>query len=89
MYLKLRVISSILSAIFVAAIVPVGIFNWTYAIICALAAFILFGLTLIFKQKQLENENVNDEPQPDFFTPLKKTDESASSPKNDEPQEKE
>ena len=88
MYLKLRVISSILSAIFVAAVIPVGIFNWSYAIICALAAFVLFGLTLIFKQKQLEKEQ-NDEPQPDFLSPIEKMKDTTNSPINDNPKKME
>lgn len=86
MYLKLRVFFTILAAIFIAAIVPVGIFNWTIAIMCALAAFICFGLMLIFKQKQQEQERADAPSTPDFFSPQPKIDENGqSSNKSDEP----
>ena len=89
MYLKLRVFFTILAAVFIAAVVPVGIFSWTVAIMCALAAFICFGLMLIFKQKQQEQENADAPLAPDFFSPLPKMDENGqNSNKIDEPKTK-
>ena len=58
MYKILRMIFSIVSAVFVAAVFPVGaLVNWSAAIVCALAAFLFFGLTLLCKQKQEAEES--------------------------------
>jgi len=53
MYKNLRIIFTILSAICIAAVLPVGaFFNLTWAIITALAAFLLYLLMLVCKQAQ-------------------------------------
>lgn len=73
MFKNLRIASAIVAAAFVAAVMPVGtIVSWTAAIICAMCAFLFFGLTLIFKQLQesaeQNKENAN-RPHGDFFNP--------------------
>ena len=53
MLLYLRIIFSILSALCVAALVPLGaLVGWTWAGACLLGAFLFFGLTLLCKQSQ-------------------------------------
>ncbi len=52
MYLKLQIIFTILSAIFVAGVFPLGILiDWNAAIVSALAAFLFFSLMYVCKQK--------------------------------------
>ena len=77
MFKNLRIACSIIAATFVAAVMPVGtLVSWRAAIICALCAFLFFGLTLIFKQKQKEKEEKTAPPKGDFLHPVNQTDES-------------
>ena len=58
MFLKLRIIFTILSAIFAAAVLPVGAWlGLIPAIACAAAAGICFVVMLFFKQEQLKRES--------------------------------
>ena len=58
MFLKLRIIFTILSAIFAAAVLPVGAWlGFIPAIACAAAAGICFVVMLFFKQEQLKRES--------------------------------
>ncbi len=80
MFKNLRIASAIVAAAFVAAVMPVGtIVSWTAAIICAMCAFLFFGLTLVFKQMQesaeQNKENAN-RPQGDFFNPAPPTEKN-------------
>ena len=62
--LILRVTCTIISTIFLAAVIPVGaIVSWLWAGVCGLLAFLFYGLMLLFKQKQesLEQTNVETE----------------------------
>ena len=53
----LRIIFTVISAIFVASVIPVGaIYSWLAAGVCAVGAFLFFGLMLLCKQKQEEIE---------------------------------
>lgn len=74
MYLKLRVIFTILAAICLAAIIPIGIFwDFTPAIICAAAGGLFFLLMLFCKNKQEKQENPpSQENKADFFHPENK-----------------
>ncbi len=55
MLVKLQILFTILSAVFVAGVFPLGIIiNWTAAIISALAAFFFFSLMYLCKQKNKE-----------------------------------
>ena len=57
MFLRLRILFTILSAICIAAFFPVGIFfDWAYAAPCALLALLFFGIMLICKQNQIAQE---------------------------------
>lgn len=57
MFLKLRIIFTILSAICAAAVLPVGTFlGLAWAITAALAAVAFFLIMLIFKQEQEKRE---------------------------------
>jgi len=58
MYLKLRIVFTILSAVCIAAVFPMGfLFDWPYAIAAALVALLFFGLMLLCKQSQENQEN--------------------------------
>ena len=54
---QLRIMFTLISAVFIAAVIPLGaIVSWTWAGACALLAFLFYGLMLICKQKQEEQE---------------------------------
>ena len=53
MYLKLRIIFTILSALCIAAVVPVGAFlGWIWAGLCAVVAFFFYLVMRICKVNQ-------------------------------------
>ena len=57
MYLKLRILFTILSAICVAIAIPAGVwFDFTATIICAALAFMFYLIMLTFK---LKHESLN------------------------------
>lgn len=57
MYKFLRILFTVLSAIFAAAIIPVGaLLSFPYALASAAMAIICFGIMLFFKSKHLETE---------------------------------
>ncbi len=65
MFLKLRIICTVIAASFAAAVLPVG--TWlglTWAIVAAVVAGVFFMLMLIFKQEQEKREP----PQPEEAT---------------------
>ena len=78
MFLKLRVTFTILSALCLAAIIPVGtFFDFVPAILCALAGGVIFLLMLFFKNKQEQKENPpTPENNADYFNPQKSNDSS-------------
>lgn len=60
MFLKLRIIFTLLSAICAAAVIPLGAFlGFIWAAIAIIAAFTFYVFMLIFKQKQEELEQKN------------------------------
>lgn len=72
MYLKFRIIFTILSVLCVAALLPVGAFlGFGWAGLCAVLALLFFGLMMLCKQnqaieerkKQREEEKNDKEPQ--------------------------
>lgn len=59
---QLRILFTIIAAIIVAAVLPVGvIFGWTWAGCCVVGAFLFYFLMLFCKQKQEENEPPNQD----------------------------
>jgi hypothetical protein len=63
MFQTLRIVFTILSAICIAIVIPVGVFGGlTASVVCAVAAFIFFVIMLFFKQKQEESEPQPKEP---------------------------
>lgn len=54
--LILRILCTVLSALCLGALVPVAIFGWQYAVLCALSAFLFFILMLLCKQAQERRE---------------------------------
>ena len=57
MYLTLRILFTILSAICVAIAIPVGVwFNFTATVVCAALAFVFYLVMLTFK---LKHESLN------------------------------
>jgi hypothetical protein len=62
MYLKLRILFTILAVLCVAALLPIGsIFGFMWAGICALFAFLFFGLMWLCKQNQEMQERKEEE----------------------------
>ena len=62
MFLRLRILFTILSAIFIAALFPVGtFFGWGWAGACGLIALLFFGFMLLCKQSQENNQPSPDE----------------------------
>lgn len=63
MLLYLQIVFTIISALFIAAVLPIGAFlGWTYAIICALGAVFFYVAMLLCKQARgAENPVANDE----------------------------
>ena len=64
MWMKYRILFTILSAICVACVIPLGAFlGWTWAGVAALLAFTFYGLMLLCKgrQPQAEEQQENDE----------------------------
>ena len=63
MLLYLQIVFTIISALFIAAVLPVGAFlGWTYAIICALGAVFFYVAMLLCKQARgIDNSTQNDD----------------------------
>lgn len=72
MFLYLRIIFSILSALCVGALIPLGVFlGFEWAGACLLGAILFFGLTLFFKQSQELKEISTKTEQPKQEPPQK------------------
>ncbi len=73
MLVKLRIFFTILSAICVAAVIPVGaLLGFPWAITCVVLAFALFMIVLLLKSKQESLENPppeNPKEKTDFLHP--------------------
>ena len=65
MWLKLRIIFTIISAILIAAVIPLGVWlGWPWAGIAGLSAFLFYMLMLWCKSHQpTEPEDETSEPQ--------------------------
>ena len=60
--LSLQVVFTILSAVCIAILIPVGVFlGWVWAGICAISAFPFFMLMLLCKQSRERNAPPADE----------------------------
>lgn len=71
----LRILFTIVSAVCIAAFVPVAtIFGWGYAALCAAGAVCFFALMLLCKQSE-ENKKPEHDSQGDFLaeTPIDET----------------
>ena len=78
MFLKLRVLCTILSALCVAFALTAGaIWGTIWLLILGLGALMFFLLMRIFKQCQEREEAKNNEKQPTFFEPAQPNDEDA------------
>ena len=54
---QLRIIFTIISAVFISTVIPVGaLVSWTWAGSCALFALLFYALMILCKQKQEEQE---------------------------------
>ena len=70
MFQTLRIIFTVLSAICIAVVIPVGVFGgFTASVVCAGLAFAFFLAMLYFKGKQEQAHPENTEPTPDFLSP--------------------
>ncbi len=64
MLVYLQIAFTILSALFIAAIIPVGaLLNWAYALACGFIALLFFGLMLLCKQSIAMNAPPTSEAQ--------------------------
>ena len=73
MFKTLRIIFTVISALFAAAVFPIGFFGGlTWALASAVIAFLFFGLMLLCKQSQEAQE-------------ARETKKNTSSPSPDEP----
>ena len=69
MLVTLRIVFTIIAALCIAAIFPVGtLLHWVWAVALAIAAGIFVALMLFCKRKQ-ENMERQENPTPDFFSP--------------------
>ena len=69
----LRILCTAVSAVCIAAFLPVGtIFGWGYAAICAAGAFCFFSLMLLFKQSQPRDSSHKNDSEGSFFAPSEK-----------------
>lgn len=54
---SLRILFTIIAAVFVAAVIPLGaLYSWAWAGLCVIGGLLFFGLMLLCKQKQEEND---------------------------------
>ena len=75
MFLKLRIIFTVLAAVCLALVLPMGTYGGlVWAIITAAAAGVFFLLMLLFKQEQEKRENPPTT-EPDFFHPQNKNED--------------
>ncbi len=73
MFLKLRILFTVLSAICLALILPATAFwGWLYLGIFGGGALLFFLAMLLCKQKQEESEPLEKSDGPDFFSPDEK-----------------
>lgn len=68
MLLYLQIIFTIISALFLAAAIPVGaLLSWAWALACGFCALLFFGLMLLCKQtlamKQPKTDEKDEQPQ--------------------------
>ncbi len=68
MLLYLQIIFTIVSALFLAAAIPVGaLLNWAWALACGFFALLFFGLMLLCKQtlamKKPKTDEKDEQPQ--------------------------
>lgn len=77
MLVKLRILFTILAALCVAAVVPVGtFFGMIGAMICVVLGIMFFSIMLGFKNAQERKENPPEE-RPDFLHPRKPAETNA------------
>lgn len=68
MYLKLRILFTILSAVCLAVVLPAtAMFGWLYLGIFGGGALVFFLAMLLCKQSQENQEKKNDPDEPDFL----------------------
>ncbi|MBE5753676.1 MAG: hypothetical protein E7343_06425 [Clostridiales bacterium] len=78
MFKTLRILFTLLSALCVAIVLPVGTFlGLTYALICVALAFVFFVLMLYFKGKHEETLTENQTPTVDFLDSPSKNENKA------------
>ena len=76
MYLKLRILFTILSAICIAIAIPAGVvFNFTATVVCGALAFAFYLIMLTFK---LKHESLNPANPTEESEEISKTEEEGS-----------
>lgn len=83
MYLKLRILFTILSAVCLAVVIPAtALFGWLWLGVFGGGAALFYLLMLYFKRLQEAQESKNAEPEPDFLHPERSTKENAVATEN-------
>ncbi len=73
MFLKLRIIFTVLSALCLVVIIPATVWGgWLWLGILGVGALLFFGLMLLCKQEQEKRERKDEPPSADYFNPDKK-----------------
>ena len=79
MYLKLRIVFTVLAALCLAVALPIGtFFGLGWAGLCGFSALLFFGLMLLCKQSQEFQAQKQQPKTPDFFSA--KTDKTEKNP---------
>jgi uncharacterized membrane protein YciS (DUF1049 family) len=69
MWKTLRIIFTVIAALCVAAVFPVGtLLHWIWAAGLAVAA-VVFACFMLFCKRKMEEQEEKEKPSPDFFTP--------------------
>lgn len=72
----LQILFTVISAVLIAAIVPVGIFlGWGWSGVCGILAVLFFVLTLLCKQSVAQNEESKKRFDENYISPTKSDDE--------------
>ncbi len=85
MFLKLRILFSIVAALCLAVILPAAVWGgWIWFFLLAGGAFLFFMLTLLCKQAQEKREQGEQAPPTDFFNPSEKSEAGENTKENSE-----
>ncbi len=71
----LRIVFTVIAALCVAAVFPVGtLLHWIWAVGLVVAA-VIFACLMLFCKRKMEEKEREENPTPDFFSPQENKDE--------------